>query len=343
MTASGGAGSSGAGGNAGGGAGGASAGTSAAGVGAEAGIGGSAGAAGSDAAGSAGSAGAAGDGGAAGTSGAGGQAGAAGASGSAGTTGVIDCKGRAVAFSANGTGQASDGAYAHVEIDLGSDLPIGNANRSVEFWMYVKMTDWVGDRNEIYAYGTSGSAAVFGLDFGTDPVAGQPMNHATLNPFTGGGFDDDSTNDLGTTASSDHWVHVAMTWNGTHVITYVNGQPKITTAGSGATMLATGQSTFILGCNPTTKHCFSGMIDELRIWNVARTAQEIRGSFDKPVVGNEAGLVGYYKFDEMSGTTTADGVITAGHTAHPGTLRADTTAHRPTFLSTQAPLPLVCP
>ena len=58
---------------------------------------------------------------------------------------------------------------------------------------------------------------------------GMTSNHATLNPFTGGGFSDDSTNDLGINSSSDQWVHVAMVWNGTNLITYVNGLPKITT------------------------------------------------------------------------------------------------------------------
>src|SRR6185436_13959427 len=65
-------------------------------------------------------------------------------------------------------------------------------------------------------------AAAFGLDFGTNPVTGMTANHATLNPFTGGGFNDDSTNDLGINSSTDQWVHVAMVWNGTNVITYVN-------------------------------------------------------------------------------------------------------------------------
>src|SRR5262249_39818482 len=168
---------------------------------------------------------------------------------------------------------------------------------------------------------------------------------ATLNPFTGGGFNDDSVVDLGITSATDQWVHIAMTWNGTNVITYVNGSPKITTAGTGGvTALATAQSLFILGCNPTNNNCFNGLFDELRIWNVARTPAQIQGSYNKPVVGNETGLVGYWKFDDAPGSTTAaDSVTAAGHTAHPGTVKADTTAHNPTFVTPPTPLPLVCP
>jgi hypothetical protein len=170
-------------------------------------------------------------------------------------------------------------------------------------------------------------------------------NHATLNPFTGGsaGFTIDSTADLGINSSTDQWVHVAMVWNGTNVITYVNGLPKITAPGTGgATMLATGQSVLTIGCNPSNSNCFNGLFDEFRVWKVARTATEIHDNYNKPAVGNETGLVGYWKFDEASGTTTADAVTTGGHTAHAGTLKANTTA-LPTFATPPVPLPLVCP
>jgi hypothetical protein len=330
--ASGGGGSGGGvGGNAGGGTGGASAGAG--------GRGGSSGAAGGAAGAAGGAGGAAGRGGSGGTAGAGGAAGATGGRGGAG--GTTSCAGRAVSLSGNGTGGAADTAYAHVEMDLGSDLPVGNSPRTVEFWAFIKTTDWVGEKNEVYYYGGSANAGAFGLDFGTNPVMGMTNNHATLNPITGGGFNDDSTNDLGINSSTDQWVHIAMTWNGTNVITYVNGLPKITTAGSGVTALATAASAVIIGCNPTNNSCFNGLFDELRIWNVARTATQIHDNYNKQVANSDTGLVGYWKFDETSGTTTADAVSGGGHTAHNGTLKANTTA-LPTFVVPPTPLPLVC-
>jgi hypothetical protein len=136
-----------------------------------------------------------------------------------------------------------------------------------------------------------------------------------------------------------------MVWDQAAFITYVNGIAKITvpapTSGS-VTGLSTTQSVIYLGCNPTNNNCFNGLFDELRVWNVARTAQQIKDSYNKPLVGNESGLVGYFKFDEASGTMTTDAVTSSGHTAHPGTLKADTTAHDPTFVTPPTPLPLVC-
>jgi hypothetical protein len=89
-------------------------------------------------------------------------------------------------------------------------------------------------------------------------------------------------------------------------------------------------------------NCFNGLFDEFRVWKAARTATEIHDNYNKPVSPNSANLVGYWKFDEASGTTTTDAVTTAGHTAHNGTLKTSTTA-LPTFMTPPTPLPLVCP
>jgi hypothetical protein len=225
-----------------------------------------------------------------------------------------------------------------------TDLPIGNAPRTVEFWALIKPTDWLGERNEVYVYGSPGSATAFGLDFGTNPVAGMPNNHATLNPYTNGGFNDDSTADLGITSATAQWVHIAMTYDGA-VRTYVNGALKITTNGSGGiTMLATANTPLTIGCNPPIFNCFNGDFDEFRVWKVARNAMQIMTNYNKTLVGNEADLVGYWKFDEAPGATTAaDSVTTAGHTAHPGELMATMPTQRPTFITPNIPVPIVCP
>jgi hypothetical protein len=252
-----------------------------------------------------------------------------------------------LSLSANATGGAVDTAYAHVEVDMKTDLPIGNSARTVEFWAYIKTTDWVGEKNEVYYIGPATgatSASTFGLDFGTNNVTGSTTNHATLNPFTNG-LNDDTGADLGINSSTNQWVHVAMTWDQTSLVTYVNGLPKITVKTTAAiTALKTAQSILYIGCNPTNSNCFNGEFAEFRVWNVSRSAADILANYKKPMTGNEAGLVGYWKFDDAANATSAaDSVTTSGHVAHNGTLTAKTPAQNPTFVAPNPAVPLTCP
>ena len=53
-----------------------------------------------------------------------------------------------------------------------------------------------------------------------------------------------------------------------------------------------------------TQSPFVGLIDEVRIWKVARTEAQIRADMNRQLQGNEPGLVAYWKFDEAT-----DGVV----------------------------------
>jgi len=51
----------------------------------------------------------------------------------------------------------------------------------------------------------------------------------------------------------------------------------------------------------TSHDSFAGLIDEVRIWSVARTQQEIRDNMNVKLAGDEPSLVGYCRFDEKEG------------------------------------------
>jgi hypothetical protein len=74
---------------------------------------------------------------------------------------------------------------------------------------------------------------------------------------------------------------------------------------------------------------------------VARSASEILANYNKGLTGSESGLVGYWKFNEASGTSAADAVTTAGHTKHNGTLMAVSANQIPTFVPST--VPITCP
>ena len=66
---------------------------------------------------------------------------------------------------------------------------------------------------------------------------------------------------------------------------------------------------FRIGCEVNTDGQFwNGALDEIRIWNVARTKDEILASMNSPLTGNENGLVGYWNFDDgTANDLTANG------------------------------------
>jgi hypothetical protein len=70
------------------------------------------------------------------------------------------------------------------------------------------------------------------------------------------------------------WVHVACTWDGLTIRLYTNGAEVASTPSAG--MLGTGNTEGLaLGGNSPSGDQLTGKLDELRIWNVARTAAEV--------------------------------------------------------------------
>ena len=51
---------------------------------------------------------------------------------------------------------------------------------------------------------------------------------------------------------------------------------------------------------------FNGAIDNLNIWSMALTDEEIAETMCKELKGNEEGLIGYWKFDDDSGLVVHD-------------------------------------
>lgn len=94
------------------------------------------------------------------------------------------------------------------------------------------------------------------------------------------------------------WYHVAGTYNGSFIRYYVNGCLIVQQAASGNIVqndLITGIGN--ISSSPNGEQ-FYGEIDELRIWNIARTPAELTANmFDLPNPTSYANLKAYYKFD----------------------------------------------
>lgn len=58
---------------------------------------------------------------------------------------------------------------------------------------------------------------------------------------------------------------------------------------------------------------FNGILDEVRIWNIARSPEDIRTTMHRRLTGSEPGLVAYWPFDEGNGQITHDVTSNENH------------------------------
>jgi len=77
------------------------------------------------------------------------------------------------------------------------------------------------------------------------------------------------------------WHHIAATYDGTNMVLYIDGAVEATASQPGLQSTVSG-GTLTLGDNltPGNPDQFDGMIDEVRIWKVARTAAHIQGAMN---------------------------------------------------------------
>jgi hypothetical protein len=108
------------------------------------------------------------------------------------------------------------------------------------------------------------------------------------------------------------WMHLTAVMRGaTDMDLYLNGvRVNGNPSGSSALPMASNFPNDIAKIgyyftNSAVYH-FKGMLDDLRVWNRALTETEIRATMCKKLTGTESGLIGYWSFDEISGTTVKD-------------------------------------
>jgi hypothetical protein len=123
-------------------------------------------------------------------------------------------------------------------------------------------------------------------------------------------FNFDGSMDLiGLTYNPNEWMHIAMVHGGGMLRVYRNGVE----AGS----LASGNSQVPQGANPvlylggviyssTRNYTLQGQIDEVRLWNIARSAAEIQSDMFNILSGSETGLAAMYRMSDGSGATLTD-------------------------------------
>jgi len=104
---------------------------------------------------------------------------------------------------------------------------------------------------------------------------------------------------------SETWHHLALTYNGSNIILYIDGIEAGSTGAYGqitndAVPLNIGRLIW-----QTTNFDLDGQVDEVSLWNLALTEQQVQDYMYADLTGEE-GLVGYWNFNEGSGDTAND-------------------------------------
>ncbi|HHZ64085.1 MAG TPA: hypothetical protein EYN51_01065, partial [Flavobacteriales bacterium] len=110
-----------------------------------------------------------------------------------------------------------------------------------------------------------------------------------------------------TTINNSTWYSISVTRNmSSGMITiYVNGQFDVSFTGTTTTVSNTNNIHFAKHAVLNTLN-FEGELDQISIWNIALSQSEIQSYMTCPPIGAETGLLGYWNFEEGTGTTTAD-------------------------------------
>lgn len=128
--------------------------------------------------------------------------------------------------------------------------------------------------------------------------------------------------------SDDTWYHVAATYDGSTMKLYLNGTEVGSSAKTGTITTNSAVGAYIGANPPSIDNPWHGAIDEVRIWNVARTQAQLQANSNNELTGNEAGLQAYYQFNEGTGQIITD-IAGNNNTILGSTNAADT--HDPSF------------
>jgi len=123
------------------------------------------------------------------------------------------------------------------------------------------------------------------------------------------GFADTGSTGLGSRIllPKNVWFHFCCVWDAVngHQKMYINGELIPQYLNGGARLRLTGEPIRI-GTDGHRNQWFAGMIDEVRMWNVARNQGDIVRDMYRRLRGDEPGLKGYWSFDEGQGQVVHD-------------------------------------
>jgi hypothetical protein len=166
---------------------------------------------------------------------------------------------------------------------------------TVETWVYPRGVGNGADEDLISKWdGVADAAYILQIDGGTGKLRLVTNNGLTQSIILSN-----------TQLTNRVWQHVAATFRAGTLKLYLNGVLDRTVTGvltpiNSSQPLAFGREGNFSGGT------LDGRLDEVRVWNVVRTPNQIANWRRRKLSGTETGLVGYWSFDEGQGQVAAD-------------------------------------
>ena len=190
-----------------------------------------------------------------------------------------------------------DGAQSYVGCP-GVDLSGSNA-MSLEVWILpgnitatdysdlVRQQDPQLNPDFLLSFQNRGTILSYGLKCGGD----YQELHVTIDPAT---------------YTDGNWHHLAATYDGTNQCIYRDGLLIGTAPRSGNLDFSGADNGIGATLVPAPGEFYNGLLDDVRIWRIARSASDIATRRLRPLTGNEPGLAAYYAFNEGAGILAMD-------------------------------------
>jgi hypothetical protein len=179
-------------------------------------------------------------------------------------------------------------------------------NFSLETWLYLSAEPGQGGKDATASLIDKGN---YGLYLTEGTTAGDGLSSAMF-------YTNDGDKQIAVKADSialNTWTHVAGTFEAgaNNQKLYINGSNTgVTNATNSA--LSANATALSIGNIAAAGQDFYGLIDEARVWNTTRTADEILDNKKVALRGDEMGMVGQWKFDMnlYDGTSGGDTAVT---------------------------------
>jgi len=186
-------------------------------------------------------------------------------------------------------------------VNLGSGYTGTQNSFTFEFWAKPTMTHQIDAQSTSSTAGTAGQKYAIGAQHGGDvALAGVGVSIGTNGVSVYEHTASYMPPLLVYSGNLSNWVHITVVYNNKTPSLYINGQFKKTGLTSPKTPFPS--NTFGYGSYGN----FGGSLDNIRLWNYARSRTEIQKDMYSELAGNEPGLIGYWKFNEGSGITAGD-------------------------------------